>query len=152
MNRPLIEMPDINVLVGMFDENHPHHEISQNWFLRASLTGWALCPLTISGFLRVISRPSYSPVTTMSAASDYLNTLIDEHHVTYHYWLDEISLINNSLFDISRLRGYRQLTDLHLLGIAHRNGGTFVTFDGGLSDTFTAVRNPSPQLLRISTP
>ncbi len=149
MNSPLIEMPDVNVLVGMFDRNHPHHEISQNWFVQASLTGWALCPLTMAGFMRVVSRPTYTPFTTMSAASVYLNTLIEEHRVVYHFWHDTIELADDTLFDVEQLRGYRQLSDLHLLAIANQNGGTFVTLDGGLSETLAAVRNPSPHLLRI---
>jgi hypothetical protein len=60
-----------------------------------------------------------------------------------------VSLLDENLFDLSRLQGYRQLTDLHLLGIAQRHHGTLVTLDAGTRESRHAVRNPPETLVRL---
>lgn len=145
----MIELPDVNVVVAMFSEKHPHYEVTSKWFEEASSVGWALCPLTIAGFLRVASRPGTTPVSNLSDLRDGLEALIQKHNKTYHYWRDDVSLLDERLFDLSKIQGYRQLSDLHLLGIALQNNGTLVTMDTGIPQTLNAVRRPPPHLLRV---
>jgi hypothetical protein len=40
-----------------------------------------------------------------------------------------VSITDETLFDCSRIAGHRRVTDLYLLGLAHRKGGTLATFD-----------------------
>jgi uncharacterized protein len=40
-----------------------------------------------------------------------------------------VSLRDESLFDASAIVSHRQLTDVYLLGLATRMGGTLATFD-----------------------
>ena len=51
----MIELPDINVLVALLDPAHIHHHPAKNWFAQAEPTGWATCPLTESGCVRVLT-------------------------------------------------------------------------------------------------
>jgi predicted nucleic acid-binding protein len=50
-----VELPDVNVLIALFDPAHIHHEPAHTWFAVACEDGWATCPLTENGFLRVVS-------------------------------------------------------------------------------------------------
>jgi hypothetical protein len=45
------------------------------------------------------------------------------------FWPDEVSLLDESAFDLSRAAGHRQLTDIYLLGLAHTRGGCLATLD-----------------------
>jgi predicted nucleic acid-binding protein len=107
---------------------------------------------TYSGALRVISRPQPPHTILIHEAKALLQTLTDANQQHHHFWSDDISLLDETLFDLTKLQGYRQMTDLHLLGIAHRNGGTFVTLDNGFTSTLLAVRAPAANLLRLLTP
>lgn len=50
---------DVNFLVALFDPMHLHHEAAHEWFGRNRGGGWATCPLTENGFVRVVSNPRY---------------------------------------------------------------------------------------------
>ena len=39
---------------------------------------------------------------------------------------------DEQLFNVSKIRGYRQLIDVYLLGLAVKHEGRFVTFDSGV--------------------
>jgi hypothetical protein len=49
-----------------------------------------------------------------------------KHHV---FWGDSVSFSDDKLFKPSLIRGYRQLSDIYLLGLAQKMGGYLVTFD-----------------------
>ena len=57
-----VALLDINVLVALFDPEHAHHEAAHEWFAANRATGWATCPLTENGFVRVLSNPAYAPM------------------------------------------------------------------------------------------
>jgi len=42
---------------------------------------------------------------------------------------DSISLLDESLFRLQAIMGYRQITDIYLLGLAVRHSGKLATFD-----------------------
>ena len=144
----MIQMPGINVLLAMSDVAHVHHDICRAWFRQASPLGWALCPLTVSGLFRVAGRPGGSGFSNFQEIADFLEGLIQNNLRTYSFWSDAVSLFDAKLFDLEKLQGYRQITDLHLLGIALLNGGTLVTLDTGIPQTLNAIRRPTPHLLR----
>lgn len=61
---------DVNVLLALFDPIHVHHEKAHRWWAGNADAGWATCPLTQTGFLRIISNPSYpSPITLLDVLS-----------------------------------------------------------------------------------
>jgi predicted nucleic acid-binding protein len=45
---------DVNVLVAMLDPEHVHHEGAHAWFSEHRSTGWATCPITENGLVRIL--------------------------------------------------------------------------------------------------
>jgi hypothetical protein len=128
----VVALLDVNVLVALVDPEHVHHEPAHEWFAEASESGWSTCPLTENGLVRVVSNPTYpGSRTTVRAATALLSTFCRKSgHV---FWDDSISLRDGSRFRVKHVQGYRQLTDVYLLGLAVERGGRLATFDGGLS-------------------
>ena len=123
-----VALLDVNVLVALFDPDHVHHDVAHDWFADAGRSGWATCPLTEAGFVRVLSNPAYGG--TLSRAVDLADRLRRFSGSGGHvFWPDEVSLLDASLFDLPRVTGHRQLTDVYLLGVAHTRGGCLATFD-----------------------
>ena len=50
---------DVNVLIARFDPAHVHHERAHRWWKLNKTSGWASCPLTENGFVRILSQPKY---------------------------------------------------------------------------------------------
>jgi uncharacterized protein len=147
-----MELPDVNVLVALFDLAHVHHEPAHTWLAAAGAGGWATCPLTENGFLRVVSNPNYPNVRlTAAEAAARLRTLQVSHAGSHQFWPDEVTLCDATLFDLNVVQGHRQLTDLYLLGLCQRQGGTLVTFDGGVRSITRAIAGARADLLRLLT-
>ncbi len=122
---------DVNVLVALFDPEHIHHEAAHDWFAESSRSGWATCPLTENGLIRVLSNPGYpGRHTTIHDASDRLLTLCrGSEHI---FWKDSLSMRDERRFRTQHVQGYRQLTDVYLLGLAVEHDGCLATFDRGI--------------------
>lgn len=122
---------DVNLLVALFDTDHPHHEIAHDWFADTHTKGWATCALTQNGFLRILANPRYG--STISRPIDLINTLsrfcASKHHT---FWNDSLSLTDAKIFNPAPIRGYRQLSDIYLLGLAKKRGGYLATLDAGI--------------------
>ncbi len=128
----VIALVDVNVLVALFDPDHVHHDLAHDWFAEDGATGWATCPLTENGFIRVVSNPRYRPdASTASAAIERLRKFCASGR--HHFWAESVSLRDPSLFVPAEIRGHRQLTDVYLLGLARRMGGRLATFDRTIS-------------------
>lgn len=118
---------DINVLLALLDRDHIQHEQGRSWFEQEVRHGWASCAITQNGFLRILSQPTYpSPVSLARATRLLLSATSAPCH---EFWRSEISILDETIFDRSRIHGPRQLTDVYLLGLAAHHGGRFVTFD-----------------------
>ena len=118
---------DVNLLVAMLDEEHAHHGRAQLWWAANRANGWASCPLTQNGFLRVVSQPKYSNPITLTFAHDFLGQQIAS--TDHAFWPDDISLLDAALVDSSRLLDSTQVTDSYLLALALQRGGKLATFD-----------------------
>ena len=57
--RPRVNLLDVNLLVALCDADHVHHGPALTWFRRHAFSGWASCPLTENGMLRVMGSPAY---------------------------------------------------------------------------------------------
>jgi toxin-antitoxin system PIN domain toxin len=98
------------------------------WFTRHRAKGWATCPITQAGFVRIVSNPSFSrdavqpreAVQVLSA-----NTASKDHT----FWPDELPVATAVAFTGIRLLGHQQVTDAYLLGLAIRLGGVLATLD-----------------------
>jgi uncharacterized protein len=122
---------DVNMLLALFDPEHIHHTHALAWWTTNRADGWASCPLTQNGFLRVIAGPRYPRPKGIADAVALLSAQIAlPGHV---FWLDDISIADAQTFNHGHLLGPKQITDLYLLALAVKNNGRLVTFDRGIS-------------------
>jgi toxin-antitoxin system PIN domain toxin len=104
--------------------------------------GWASCPLTQNGFVRVFSQPTYRRSGTSAAAA--LDLLREASSKSDHvFWPDDISLLDVDRFNPARILGPKQLTDIYLLGLAVKNGGRLATFDRAISRSAVIPAEPA---------
>jgi toxin-antitoxin system PIN domain toxin len=128
---------DVNTLVALAWPNHVHHAPATEWFAAHHAAGWATCPVTESGFVRVSSNPR----ATLEAKSPAEALFLLRQMVTqasHEFWPDEISIAQSELIDSSGLLGHRQVTDAHLIALAIHHGGRLVSFDRRLGDLVPA--------------
>ena len=120
---------DVNALVALAWDSHVHHAVIRRWFAENSSSGWATCPITESGFVRVSCNPKVLPSAIgVEAARGVLSAL---RAVEGHAFLvDDVSIGDA---DFPRVSGHRQVTDAHLLTLARRHGRSIVTFDAALA-------------------
>lgn len=50
---------DVNVLIALLDAAHVHHRNARAWLEANIEQGWASCPLTQNGCIRILSQPAY---------------------------------------------------------------------------------------------
>lgn len=136
---------DVNVLLALSNPYHVHHRTSRDWWEGWKHSGWASCPLTQNGFIRITCQPGYSLPQTFEVAKRLLSEMIrDPRH---RFWSDDISIADDTVFDHTRLKGHRQMTDAYLLALATKNGGRLVTFDASID--FRCVRAAKPENLVV---
>ncbi|MDP2808814.1 MAG: hypothetical protein Q8O34_01550 [Rhodocyclaceae bacterium] len=118
---------DVNVLIALIDPDHVSHSAAKIWWLGHREQGWASCPLTQNGCIRIISQPGYpNPQAVAIVVELLMNLCADSCH---EFWPDDASLLDSRRFNHAHVHGHRQLTDLYLLGLAVGHGGRWVTFD-----------------------
>lgn len=124
----MIALLDVNVLVALFDPVHVHHELAHRWFAHERSAGWATCPLTENGFVRVLSNPAYPGRGT--TPNDGIHRLSRFRESGNHiFWPDMLSICESSIIRSSHIGSHQRLTEIYLLALAVENGGRFATFD-----------------------
>lgn len=119
---------DVNVLIALFDPDHVHHQPAHDWFAGNRQSGWATCPLTENGLVRILSNPAYSGrQTTVRDAVARLTAF--RASGDHDLWPDTVTLCEEGRFDFTHVSGHRQLTDVYLLALAVERGGRLATFD-----------------------
>jgi toxin-antitoxin system PIN domain toxin len=63
---------DVNVLIALLDAAHQHHASARQWLETNIGHGWASCPLTQNGCLRIMSQPSYPGAQAPAAMAQRL--------------------------------------------------------------------------------
>ena len=122
---------DINVVIALLDADHTLHETAVRWFSQHGRAGWASCPLTQNGSIRIMSNPSYPNALPVHAIMTRLSEACASPF--HEFWADDISLLDDHIIEPTRIHGPKQLTDLYLLALAVHHKGQFVTFDAALS-------------------
>lgn len=138
---------DTNVLVALLWPSHAEHAVAARWFQRHRASGWASCPLTQSGFVRIVSNPAFSrDAVTPREASELLavNTAAGDHV----FWSDDLPYAEASAFAGARLVGHQQVTDAYLLGLAIRRAGVLVTLDKGIA-ALTTPKSPERKAVLV---
>lgn len=142
MRRALL---DVNVLLALLDSDHVDHRRATDWLDDEIAAGWASCPITENGFVRILSQPRYpSPVSPAEAIELLGEARGSDHHA---FWPCNVSLLDAPIVDPTRLHGSRQVTDAYLLALAVAHEGRFVTFDRSLS--LASVHGASEEHLTV---
>ena len=129
---------DINLCIALFDPNHIFHERAHVWWAANARHGWASCPLTENGVVRIMSNPAYSKEVRFPV-SDLIERLrLFTSQTNHQFWADDLSLRDPQLFDIEKLHSSARLTDTYLLALAAHRKGRLATFDKGI--VLTAVK------------
>lgn len=121
---------DVNVLIALLDQDHAMHRQAMRWFSARAGQGWASCPITQNGCVRIMAHPHYPNPLTVGAIMERLGEAIDT--VEHEFWPDDVSLLEQRVADRDRIHGPRQVTDLYLLALAVAHGGCFVSFDASI--------------------
>lgn len=136
---------DVNVLIALLDAEHVHHRLAMDWLESAVQHGWASCPITQNGCIRIMSNPGYpNPFPASQVAERLEEAAAAEEH---EFWPDKISLLDIQVFNWSYVLAHREVTDVYLLALAVRNQGRLVTFDRSIG--MEAVKNAGNDNLLI---
>ena len=136
---------DVNVLIALLDQAHPHHATALDWLKANIRQGWASCPITQNGCIRIMSQPAYPGSRPPAAIIERLRDA--QEHSAHEFWPDDVSMLNTRMIDATRVHGTRQITDTYLLALAVRHGGRLVTLDGGVS--VAAVKGATARSLTV---
>jgi toxin-antitoxin system PIN domain toxin len=121
---------DVNVLIALLDSDHTSHGVAMSWFAKHAREGWASCPITQNGCVRIMSNAGYPNALPVQAVMKHLADACEED--VHEFWSDEVSLLDPDVVDWTRIHGPRQLTDIYLLALAVQHEGRLVTFDTGV--------------------
>lgn len=119
---------DVNVLIAITDEDHIHHRLSMKWFGTPGLD-WGLCAFSEAGFLRISVNPKLGHLA-LDEATDILAALIKREG--YRFWPFTTGWTTLAAPFAHRTFGHQQITDAYLLGLAVKENGILVTFDGAI--------------------
>jgi uncharacterized protein len=123
---------DINVLIALIDPDHSFHDRSHTWWQINSSAGWASCPLTENGCIRIMSNPVYSKKMQFSPSDLISRVRTFAENSDHEFWPDELSLLDDKSFDSERIHRGSQITDFYLLALATKHGACLATFDANI--------------------
>ena len=118
---------DVKVLIALLDAAHIHHQRASQWLEQSLHHGWASCPLTQNGCLRIMAQPAYPQALPLAAVAQRLGQAAATP--AHLFIADDYSLLDADSLHWPQLLGHRQVTDAYLLGLAVRHGCRFVSFD-----------------------
>ena len=123
---------DVNVLIALVDPAHIQHDQAHKWFARIGHRGFATCPTTENGLIRIIGHPKYP--NSPGPPSVALQSLIAIRGLSDHkFWPDDLSIADAEFVAPERLTSHSRVTDSYLLALAHANGGRLATMDQKLA-------------------
>ena len=122
---------DVNVLIALLDADHTLHRRANEWFADDARGGWASCPITENGCIRIMSHRGYpNSVPVVAVTERLLQAAADRLH---EFWPDDLSVLDGGAVDPTRIHGPRPISDVYLLALSVQHGGRFVTFDSAVS-------------------
>ena len=127
---------DVNVLLANCLEVHQQHQAVRAWFRQNPAMPFATCALTESSLIRLLMNPAIN-AEPMDAATG-IQLLGHLHRHSLHRYLDRLPSPHEPEVSryLSRIHGYRQVTDAYLLALAIAHGGKLATFDRKLASVF----------------
>lgn len=122
---------DVNVLIALLDAGHVHHVAAHAWLAANVASGWASCPLTQNGCIRILSQPSYPGSLPAAAVAERLAAATAARW--HEFWPDSLDPVGSDLIDWGAILKPRQVTDTYLLALAVKHAGRLVTFDRSIT-------------------
>ncbi len=132
---------DVNVLIALLDAAHVHHALATEWLKREVDQGWASCPITQNGCIRVLSSSAYPGDFSPAEVAGRLFRAMA--HPAHAFWPDDVSLGDDSAIAWRHVLGHRQITDAYLLALATKHQGRFVTFDKRIAPSIVTGAQPA---------
>jgi len=124
----VVALLDVSILIALFDADHVHHQVAHDWFQDQRASGWATCPMTENGFIRIATnRLLFDPPKQTAEAIAELTAFCESGH--HQFWPDSVSLVDKRTFAAPMIRGPKQVADIYLLGLATARNGVFATLD-----------------------
>ena len=123
-----IGLLDVNALIALLWEEHPFHKRCAEWFIRSANAGWATCPMTESGCVRVLCTPAFTANPPSVHSAIRLIQAATESGSNHHCLMDDLPLSAVGARWSNRL-GHKQITDAYLLALAMHHKAKLVTFD-----------------------
>ena len=137
-----VALLDVNVLIALFHERHIRITISPTIGSPITTTlGWATCPLTENGLLRILGNPARrGHLHSDQPAVRYLR---GSAPASSHAFLAgrRFPFATSASSTSPRSAGHRQVTDVYLLGLAVTHGGRLVTFDQSIPISISQGRD-----------
>lgn len=123
---------DVNVLIALVDPAHIQHDQAHDWFARVGHKGFATCPLTENGLVRIVGHPKYP--NSPGPPNAVLQSLVAIRGLPGHsFWPDDLSIADSEFFAPELLSSHSRVTDSYLLALAHANRGRLATMDHKLA-------------------
>ena len=138
---------DVNVLIALLDANHIFHQRVHEWWAKNEHLGWASCPISENGLVRIMTNASYPRQKRLSVLEVLTNLRAFAANTNHEFWAEDISLRDSKIFDPERILSGTHLADIYLLAIAARNQGTLATLDQNIS--VSSVRIAKPENLSV---
>ncbi len=143
----MVSLLDVNLLIALSDASHVHHAKTRSWFKQEASKGWATCPLTENGLIRIVGNPKYpgspgEPETILPLLSCL------KRFPGHQFWQDSISLTDTKHANLLKGASSKSVTDLYLLALAMSHGGRLATLDSRIDPT--AITGGAQALIVLS--
>jgi hypothetical protein len=124
----MVHLLDVNVLLALAWPNHVQHQAAHAWFEANQQNGWATCPMTQAGFVRLSCQPAVTRllVPVAEAVQILASSTASPHH---QFWPQDTPVASLLPEVLARIMGPQQLTDALLVDLAIRRQGALATFD-----------------------
>ena len=133
---------DINLLIALLDADHLFHERAHAWWAANADRGWASCPLTENGVVRIMCNPGYSRKIRL-VPSELIRRLASfAANSDHEFWADDLSLRDKAHFLADRIHGSRQVTDIYLLGLSASHAARLVSFGANIPVSVVSRAKP----------
>lgn len=107
--------------------------------------GWASCPITLNGCVRILSQAQYPNRLPMKTVVEGLSAAVQ--HPMHQFWPDDINPLEENGINWSQVLRPVDITDAYLLSLAVKKNGCLATLDQGISISW--VQNAKLQHLQV---
>jgi uncharacterized protein len=141
---------DVNALLALIWPEHQFHTNVTSWFQQHGRYGWATCPITQMGFVRIVSSASFTKnAPNIGEALRLLQLNIAHPH--HEFWADDVTVPQSIERLGIALQGHRQITDAYLLGLTMHRKGRLATFDRSIAALLPEGKRKNDWIVELST-